>query len=75
MCALVCDPLSRAECVPTFVSGSNSPTQNTMTGTDIKLYQVEGSQVSIKANALGGTCVKNIEGDITVEAADDYAVE
>lgn len=42
----------------TFVSGSNSPTQNTMTGTDIKLYQVEGSQVSIKANALGGTCVK-----------------
>ena len=59
----------------TFVSGSNSPTQNTMTGTDIKLYQVEGSQVSIKANALGGTCVKNIEGDITVEAADDYAVE
>lgn len=59
----------------TFVSGSNSPTQNTMTGTDIKLYQVKGSQVSIKANALGGTCVKNIEGDITVEAADDYAVE
>lgn len=59
----------------TFVRGSNSPTQNTMTGTDIKLYQVEGSQVSIKANALGGTCVKNIEGDITVEAADDYAVE
>ena len=46
-----------------------------MTGTDIKLYQVKGSQVSIKANALGGTCVKNIEGDITVEAADDYAVE
>ena len=59
----------------TFVSGSNSPTQNTMTGTDIKLYQVKGSQVSIKAYALGGTCVKNIEGDITVEAADDYAVE
>ncbi len=59
----------------TFVSGSNSPTQNTMTGTDIKLYQVKGSQVSIKANALGGTCVKNIEGDITVETADDYAVE
>ena len=59
----------------TFVSGSNSHTQNKMTGTDIKLYQVKGSQVSIKANALGGTCVKNIEGDITVEAADDYAVE
>ena len=59
----------------TFVSGSNSPTQNTMTGTDIKLYQVEGSQVSIKANALGGTCAKILSGDITVTADDDYAVE
>ena len=59
----------------TFVSGSNSPTQNTMTGTDIKLYQVKGSQVSIKANALGGTCAKILSGDITVTADDDYAVE
>ena len=59
----------------TFVSGSNSPTLNTMTGTDIKLYQVEGSQVSIKANALGGTCAKILSGDITVTADDDYAVE
>lgn len=63
--------------VPTvaFVSGSNSPTQNTMSGTAIKLYQVTGSKVSFKANALGGTCVKKLTGDITVTADDNYAAE
>lgn len=59
--------------VPTvaFVSGSNSPTQNTMSGTTIKLYQVNGSKVSFKANALGGTYVKTLTGDISVETTDD----
>ena len=63
--------------VPTiaFVSGSNSPTQNTMSGTAIKLYQVTGSKVSFKANALGGTCVKTLTGDITVTADDNYNAE
>ena len=59
----------------TFVSGSNSPTQNTMSGTAIKLYQVTGSKVSIKANAFGGTCVKTLTGDITVTADDNYNAE
>ena len=63
--------------VPTiaFVSGSNSPTQNTMSGTAIKLYQVTGSKVSFKANALGGTCVKTLTGDITVTADNNYNAE
>lgn len=63
--------------VPTvaFVSGSNSPTQNTMSGTTIKLYQVKDSRVSFKANALGGTYVKKLTGDITVTADDNYNTE
>lgn len=63
--------------VPTvaFVSGSSSPTQNTMSGTTIKLYQVKDSKVSFKANALGGTYVKKLTGDITVTADDNYAAE
>ena len=63
--------------VPTvaFVSGSNSPTQNTMSGTTIKLYQVKDSKVSFKASALGGTYVKKLTGDITVTADDNYNTE
>lgn len=59
----------------TFVSGSSSPVQNKMEGTAIKLYQVEGSQISIKASALGGTYVKTQEGNITVTAEDNYNAE
>lgn len=63
--------------VPTvaFVSGSSSPTQNTMSGTTIKLYQVKDSKVSFKASALGGTYVKKLTGDITVTADDNYNTE
>lgn len=57
----------------TFVSGS--PVQNKMEGTAIKLYQVEGSKISIKASALGGTYVKTLDGNITVTAEDNYNAE
>lgn len=60
--------------VVTYANG-NVPTQNTMSGTDIKLYQVNDSRIQIKVSALGGSYVKNASDNITVTADDNYDME
>ncbi|MCD8269425.1 MAG: hypothetical protein LUD46_13905 [Parabacteroides sp.] len=60
--------------VATFVSNSNNPVQNSFDGSTVKLYQVSGSKIRIKASGLGGSCIRNATG-VTVTGGDSYATD
>ena len=52
-------------------ANGNVPTQNSMSGTTINLYQVTNSRVQVKASVLGGSYVKNKSSNITVSGGNN----
>ncbi len=52
-------PLYKA---PTCTADSPSPSQNSLSGSTIKMYKVSGSQIRIKASSVGGNYIKSSSG-------------
>lgn len=53
-------------------ANGNVPTQNSMSGNTVNLYQVTSSRVNVKASVLGGSYVKNKSSNITVTGGNNY---
>lgn len=49
-------PLYKA---PTYTADSPSPSQNSLSGSTIKMYKVSSSRIRIKASSLGGNYIKS----------------
>ena len=52
-------------------ANGNVPTQNSMSGNTINLYQVTSSRVQVKASVLGGSYVKSKSSNITVSGGNN----
>ena len=52
-------PLYKA---PTYTADNPSPSQNSLSGSTIKMYKVSGSRIRIKASSVGGNYIKSSSG-------------